>query len=319
MIAIVAAYLLPRVYRASAKIFLEAPQISTSLARSTVATNPVEQLQIIQQKITTSDNLLALAEKLDVYGGKSQTYPEPRLSKTCGRVRLSNNYSWTCRGRAEVQPFSTCRSMRTSQNLAARVVNELVALILSKNVRLRTDRAENTTEFFNNEVVRLGSELKRLEADILKFKTEHKDALPDGLDFRRNKQNALQERLLLLEREEAQLRSRRNNLVQMYDSTGQVAGSAPVTPEQQMLQDLNRALSEQLAIFSETSPNVLALRARIASLQDGLRSRQADSADRKTGLSELDLQLIGHRRAAQFHREGKVIDHRGDCPADQVD
>jgi len=54
---------------------------------------------------------------------------------------------------------------------------------------------------------------------------------------------------------------------------------------------LNRALSEQLAIFSETSPNVVALRARIAALQDVLRSRTAVGVDRKTGFSDLDLQL----------------------------
>ena len=137
----------------------------------------------------------------------------------------------------------------------------------------------------------LGAELKRLEADILKFKNENMDALPDGLEFRRTKQSAQQERLLLLEREEADLRSRRNSLVQMYDTTGQVASAAPITLEQQQLQDLNRALSEQLAIFSETSPIVIALRARIAALQDVLRSKQAAGADRKTGFSELDLQL----------------------------
>ena len=168
--------------------------------------------------------------------------------------------------------------------LAAKAVNEIVAFILNSNIRARTDRAENTTQFFNNEVIRLGAELKRVEADILKFKNENKDALPDGLDFRRTKQNAQQERLLLLEREEAELRSRRNSLIRMYDTTGQVAGPGPVTPEQQQLQDLNRALSEQLAIFSETSPNVVALRARIAALQEVLRSKTAVGVDRKTGV-----------------------------------
>ena len=39
------------------------------MARSTVATNAVEQFEIIEQEVTTQDNLLALATRLNVYGG----------------------------------------------------------------------------------------------------------------------------------------------------------------------------------------------------------------------------------------------------------
>jgi succinoglycan biosynthesis transport protein ExoP len=290
-IAVVAAYLLPKVYRASAKILLEAPQISTELARSTVSTNPIEQLEIIQQQIMTRDNLLALASRLKIYGNNPAKISEADAVRDMqSRVGFEQLQLDTSRPGEGATIFNVSFDAETPE-LAARVVNEIAALILNSNTRVRTDRAENTTRFFNDEVVRLGSELKQVEADILKFKNENKDALPDGLDFRRTKQNAQQERLALLEREEAELRSRRNSLVQTYDATGQVASAAPVTLEQQQLQDLNRALSEQLAIFSETSPNVVALRSRIAALQDRLRSEQTAGGDRKSGLSELDLQL----------------------------
>ena len=290
-IAIAAAYMLPRVYRASAKILLEAPQISTELARSTVSTNAIEQLEIIQQQILTRDNLSALADRLDIYGDERDKISDADLVRDMqSRVSFEQLQLDTSRPGEGATIFNVSFDAETPE-LAAKAVNEISAFILNSNIRARTDRAENTTQFFNNEVIRLGADLKRIEADILKFKNDNMEALPDGLDFRRTKQNAQQERLLLLEREEAELRSRRNSLIRMYDTTGQAAGPGPVSPEQQQLQDLNRALSEQLAIFSETSPNVVALRARIAALQEVLRSRTEVGVDRKTGFSDLDLQL----------------------------
>ena len=49
--------------------------------------------------------------------------------------------------------------------------------------RQRTDRAGSTLQFFNQEVARLGTQLSTLEADILKFKTENKDTLPESIDL----------------------------------------------------------------------------------------------------------------------------------------
>ncbi|RVP07653.1 Wzz/FepE/Etk N-terminal domain-containing protein, partial [Sinorhizobium meliloti] len=66
-IAVAVAFVLPPVYRASAKILVEAPQIPADLARSTVAIQAVQQLQIIRQEITTRNDLLKLADKLEIY------------------------------------------------------------------------------------------------------------------------------------------------------------------------------------------------------------------------------------------------------------
>jgi uncharacterized protein involved in exopolysaccharide biosynthesis len=187
--------------------------------------------------------------------------------------------------------------------LAAKVANELMGMILGRNQRQRTDRAGDTLQFFNQEVTRLGADLNRLEADILRFKNENKDTLPDSLDFRRTRQISQQERLVSLEHEEADLRSRRGNLVATYTATGQIANADPLTPEQQTLVDMNRALAEQLSTFSPSSPNIVALRARIASLENGLQSvpsAQADGVKDKKNFSALDVQLSDIDQRLQF-------------------
>ncbi|PWK76864.1 Wzz/FepE/Etk N-terminal domain-containing protein [Aminobacter sp. AP02] len=304
-LGIAIAYNLPPVYRASAKIMVETPQIPADLARSTVSTSSAEQMQVMEQQIMTREYLLALAEQLNVYGAKKSELSSSDIVDNM-RSRTLFNEAEASRDGKGAMLFDVSFDAREPA-LAAKVVNELVSFILSKNQRLRTDSAGETMQFFDQEVARLGAELTGLESKILKFKNENKNALPDGLDFRRSQQSSQQERLLLLEREESGLRNRRNNLVQMYESNGQMITTGPVTIEQQMLQDLNRSLSEQLAIFSESSPNIVTLRSRIAALQG--KSKQAEAGAvgiKKTGPTELDLQLSDIDERLRFIAQEKT-------------
>ena len=131
-------------------------------------------------------------------------------------------------------------------NLAAAVTNRLTDMILERNQQERTGRAGETTAFFQSEMVRLQADLAKADAEILNFKNEHANALPDGADLRSTLQENQQERLGQINREEASLLSRRRNLAQLFQLTGRVGDAAPLTPEQQIIADLNKALAEQL-------------------------------------------------------------------------
>ncbi len=289
-----AAYMLPTKFRASSKILVESPQIPSELARSSVAIGPAEQVQILQQQITTRDDLLALADRLNLYAN-AEVPPLPEDIVDDMRSRISiEEVLVDSQGRNMSAVIFDVSFTSGDPVLAARVANELANMILARNQRQRTDRAGSTLQFFNQEVARLGTQLSKLEADILKFKTENKDTLPESIDFRRTQQSNLQERLVSLEREESDLRSRRINLIATYTNTGRISDAAPLTPEQQMLADLNRALAEQLAIFSETSPNIAALRGRITALQAKLLAREPKAlAEAKTDPRQRDDMTFG--------------------------
>jgi succinoglycan biosynthesis transport protein ExoP len=302
-VAIVVALLMPREYRSMAKILVEAPQIPAELVRSTVSTSSLQQLQIIQQQITTRENLVALAAKLNLYADAS---PQPSGDVLVGDMQSRIMFTELPLGAGDGATVFSVSFDAATPAMAARGANELASLILMSNQRQRTDRSGNTLQFFNDEVKRLDSELNRTEANLLKFKNENRDSLPESLDFRRQQQSSQQERLISLEREEADLRARRSMLVESYRATGQYA-NAPVSPEQQMLQDLSRALAEQLAIFSESSPNIIALRARIAALRAKDGSSKNDLSSEKTVSTGFDMQLsdiserldiIGRERAS---------------------
>ena len=306
-IAVAFAVTTPKVYRATSKILVEAPQIPLQLARSTVSTNAVDQMLIVQQQATTNDNVLRLAAKLNIYGDEaSEMSNEDIIGDMRSRMVFEQTYLSPVQS-LEATVFDVAFEANDPQ-LAADVANELTKLILDRNAQQRTDRAGDTLQFFEREVGRLKSDLAKVEADILKFKNENSETLPDSLEFRRSQQMSQQQSLLSLEREQSELRSRRNTLVLVYETTGQVAKSGPITFEQQQLLDLHRALSDQLAIFSENSPNIQALRKRIASLQAGLGDRQTatEQSGDKEIKSELDLQLADIDERLQFIGQSQV-------------
>lgn len=289
-IGIAVAYVLPPVYRATAKILVEAPQIPANLARSTVPADPWQQMQIVQEKLTTRENLLDFARRLNIYGTGSDIPSDNEIVDDMrDRTIFEKLYVDAPMGDQGASMFTISFDAREPQ-LAARVTNAFVTLMLDSNVNLRTDRASDTMQFFTREVKRLGDELGGIESRILAFKNQNESALPDSMDFKRAQRSHQEERLLLLEREESSLRTRRNAIMRSFEATGRIASAGPLSPEQQTLEDLNRTLSNQLVIFSEDSPNIATLRARIAALTASIKSRQA--ADPTTpGPSEMDLQL----------------------------
>ncbi|RDJ06892.1 lipopolysaccharide biosynthesis protein [Rhizobium grahamii] len=287
LIALAIAGNMPRTYMSAAKILVEAPQIPAALVQSTVPTSSVGQLQIIQQQLTTRDNLVKLAAKLKIFAGEKEQPPVDYLVKN---LRSRITFEQTEVSSADGASVFTVGFVAGSPALAASVANELATSILTSNQKRRNDSAGNTLQFFDDEVKRLDGELNHIEADVLQFKNNNRDTLPESLTFRRTEQSGLQERLISLDREQSDLRTRRSLLVETYMVTGKYPTGEPLTAEQQMLLDLNKALADQLTVFAETSPNIISLRARIAALRGKVIPEKRENGDAKAQ-SGLDLQL----------------------------
>ena len=285
------AAILPPVYRATARMLVETPQIPGDLAQSTVPVNAIEQIEIIQQRLMTRANLLGLAERFDIYADREGMSANDVVDDMRARMVFNTDRPLRNGRPIEGATIISVSFDAPTAGLSADVTNEITTLILQENVQLRTDRATDTLEFFEQEVARLGGALDRIAAQILAFKNENEDALPDSLDFRRNEQTLNQERLLQLEREEASLRDARARMVAIYEQTGRVSTNRQLSPEEQELADLRRDLQRALAVYSESSPNVRLLRNRIAALEPVVEEQLSQLDPEYAGLSEFEIQL----------------------------
>lgn len=275
---LVLARVLPTVYVAAAKLVVESEQIPSALAASTVEVQAGEQLQIIQQRILTRDTLLEMANRLQIYaqapgsqGSGAAVEPmdaDALVQDMRSRIRILTSGGTVARGPVLATLVDVSFEAPTAA-MAAAVTNDLVTLILKADVEMRTGSARDTLQFFQQEVARLNTGLTEQGAVILKFKEANQDALPDSLEFRRTQQAAAQERLLQQQRDEAELRDRRDRLVRLHDATGATDAATPaqqLTPEAKQLKDLQDQLSTLLAVLSPENPKIKLLQTQIAAL-----------------------------------------------------
>jgi polysaccharide biosynthesis transport protein len=311
VIGVTVASILPPVYRSSASMLVEQQQISGELAQSTVPVNPYEQAQIIAQRLMTRTNLLALADRIGYYDESMSA------GAIVGDIRNRIEFigfepdPTRARGMPGVIIIGVAFEAEDPA-FALKGANELVNLVLQENVRLRTDRATDTLDFFDGEVARLSEAIERQAERIAAFKTANVDALPDSLAARRAQQQREQERLLALEREESALRNQRATALWVFERTGRAAAVGRLSPEEEELQTLRSQLIQQRAVYAPTSPRIRTLETRIAALEGLVEEQRASRAlpgedgEAAEPLSELDLELAPIDARLEFIAQDKA-------------
>jgi len=290
------ASVLPPTYMAQAKLLMEAGQIPSNLATSTVVTDPVETLQVLQQRIMTRGNILEIANRLEIYAEQPNLPADQIVADFRSRVVINRVPQPQAPGNrnAPASVLVTVSFQAKTSAMAATVANELVTLILQENVEMRTGVAGQTLDFFVQEVDRLDKALAKQGAAILEFKDKNKDALPDSLPFRQNQEVLETTRLQTLETNEAALSDQRTKLVQLFDATGQVAANTgPQTPEQRQLQGLRDQLTNALAVYAAGNPRIKLLEQQVAAQEKIVSAQLAGTAAATGGqaMSAFDIQL----------------------------
>lgn len=274
-LGVLTAIRLPTTYSTSARLLVEDPQIPDSMVTSTVNTSATEQLDIIQQRLTTRANLIDIANQYDVFENIRDIEPDTVVARMreATRIRMSSG-----RNQAIVMTISF---EGRSGKVVADVVNEYVTLVMEANMDFRMSRAESTLEFFEQEVERLSEQLDEQSVRITTFKQENAGALPENQAYRLGRQSLLQERLSLMERDLATAMSQRDEFERIFETTGTVTQDnqprARSTEEQQLFQAQND-LELALAVYSEDNPRVVQIRALIERLQTVVANQTATDA-----------------------------------------
>ncbi|NOE35838.1 lipopolysaccharide biosynthesis [Ruegeria sp. HKCCD7318] len=305
-ISVTVAMTLPPTYVSQMRLIVESPQIPGSLAASTVTATAGEQLQIVEQRLLTRPVLLDISRKFEILPNQEEASPDQIVDelRTKTKIRISA-------GRNQANLMTITFEGRSGQ-IAAGVLSEYLTEIQKLDVEYRKERASDTLSFFEQEVERLGSELDKLSARILQFQNENAGALPTSLQFRMAQQGALQTSLQQTEQQIFSLQNQREKLLEIYSTTGQIAtvGQQPQTQAQQQLTQLRNQLDNQLGIYSESSPQIRILRAKISRLEEVVAAEQTTASSQsaaQTGNSSLDLQLAQLDSQIAAHEDQMAI------------
>ena len=194
-------FLLPSVYQASGKILVVSQLIPSDLATSTVAASASERIKVIEQRLTTRDNLLGIARKFDLYPKQrgllspSEIVDWIREATQIQQIELDDTQK-TQRARPGTEAVGFSLSFDYYDPvIAARVANELIGSILEQNIQARAARAAETSKFFGQQVSKLEGKLAEMEKRIADFKKANEASSPETLNDRRERLAQLQSQL----------------------------------------------------------------------------------------------------------------------------
>jgi len=165
--------LLPAIYVAEGKILVESQQIPTDLVRPTITANAKERIQIIEQRVMTRQNLLAIVNKFNMFADRREALSGTQLLDLMRQSTRLQAFELETRRRDSLTIALTVGFEHAQPEMAMRVANELVTLILNEDARNRTSRAQETTNFLAREVKKLEGDLGMIEAQISEFKRKY--------------------------------------------------------------------------------------------------------------------------------------------------
>src|ERR1700723_2872146 len=153
IIGLGAAALWPATFLSQGKILVQSQQIPTELVHPTVTNAAQERIQVIEQRTMTRENLLAIVDKF-------QLYPEKRNLMSASQLVEAMTKSTKIEPIAQPLAFNRTQTLNptivftvgfeySDPQTASKVANELITRILSEDLRDRTARATDTTQFLS--------------------------------------------------------------------------------------------------------------------------------------------------------------------------
>ena len=282
---------LPATYKSEGIILIESQEIPENLIKTTVTSYAAQRIEIIRQRIMTTQKIMAIVNKYDLFAVQRQKVSPAALvnmfRKNIEVEMIEANVTDPNSGQAMRATIAFNVSyVDASPQVAQQVANELVSEFLSENVRTRTERAAETLIFLRDEADKFQGKVQVLEKNIAVFKDENRDSLPELLEFNLERVTSLQEELashnsqaLMLTDQVATLS---RDLVQVNPQlpARQLAGnqSALMTPAQE-LQQRKRELASLTAKYSATHPDVVRLEKQIVNLTLQTNESKASGPD----------------------------------------
>ncbi len=270
---------LQNVYKAEATVLVERSQFNG------VEGDARNRLLVLTQRILSYDRLAELIERFALYPDLRDLVPlEDIVARMRGEIHLRPQETIQRRGKRSVTAFSLSYQGKDPIKIAD-VTNTITDFYIEENVKDREKQAYGRTQFLQVQLEKLLEQLEAQEQAISAFKEQHIDELPEQQGAILATVERLNDQLRLNSGKLAQANERRATLTQQLEDSSKAKPEAPVvlTSTQLRLQELYQRLQQLLIDYSEKYPDVIQVRAEIATLerqQMGLPAAGDDGANK---------------------------------------
>jgi polysaccharide chain length determinant protein (PEP-CTERM system associated) len=283
---------LPNIYESTATVMVERQQVPEAFVKATVTSDVETRLKAISQEILSRSRLEDLISRFGLYPNlKKNMPPEALIERMRKDIELDFHGGDARRGTNATVAFAI--SYRGSDpQIVAQVTNTLASFYIEENLRVRERQASGTSEFLKAQLDETKRQLDEQEARLSAFKKRHLGELPQQmapnltqlehlttqLRFNNDKQTRV---LWLRDALTTQLADARRVAVPVGSDTVSPAtvavadpGRVP-DPSDARLARLRQELTELRTQYTDKYPEVIRLKAEIASIERAAAHRAA--------------------------------------------
>jgi polysaccharide biosynthesis transport protein len=325
-ISAVVVFKLPAVYKSEALVLVDSQKIPEKFVSSTVSSGVADRLAAISQEIMSTTRLLKIIGDLDLYKAE-------RKAKTQEEVveEMRHDISVTVQkdNWATGKPVAFKVGYQgNAPTLVAEVANQLANLYIEENLQTREVEASGTSDFIDNQLSEAKRQLDDEEGKVAKFKQAHNGSLPEQespllstlsnlrlqLQGIQDSLNRSQQNKLMMETALATEQSSEANLeraLQMRSAAGQplaMAGDSGQL-EDRSLPKLQHQLQEMESRYTPDHPDIIALKAEIAHMQQAQQGAAKELATASKAKAQPEAGPKASDAAAPISRD--LLQERG--------
>lgn len=284
-VSIIAAFSISPAYRATGTIMVETPPVLEGVAPRNNRNNLDDRIEVIKQRVMTRESLMLIINKHTLFsenkGGRTTTELIDMMRNRIAVETISSSQQ------GDPAATFTISFEDRQPDVALQVTNDLVTLFLDWNVKLRTEGATETTQFFSQESDKLKAEVDRLEERISAYKRQNSNNLPEQLTLRTTMMARAENDLYSVERD---IRSG-NEELRALEAELSVARHGISSDTTQTLPALRAEYTRLSAIYTESHPDLRAIKRKIDALEQGQSAQAAEnSAGNITNLAVYTIQ-----------------------------
>lgn len=300
------ALMIPPVYRSAGTILIESQQIPNDLVQASVTSYAGERIEVIKRRVMTRENLLAIIRKYELFDPPSAKFP---ASEQVEQIRKAIAVELV---QADMRPdgsgpatiaFSIAFEHRKPQTAKA-VADDLVRLFVEENVRVRTQRATQTTEFLTQEAEKLKKDVDEIEAKVAKYKEENADALPENVALAMAAMQRVESDLRQVDRDYAAAEDALRSLdADRGAALMELPAAAAADPARAELLRARAEVARMAAIYTDIHPDLRAARRKVEALEASMPAESAAPAGsrRSAAIARIDA------RGASLRDRQKVL------------
>jgi polysaccharide chain length determinant protein (PEP-CTERM system associated) len=297
IVGIYLAVTLPRIYESSALILVRPQRVPESYVQSIVTTDIESRISTIKQQILSRTNLEKVINQFNLFSepGQENMFLEDKIADLRERIAIEIE-TIERTGRNQTADAFSISFSGTEPELVMRVANGLATFFIDENLKVREAQAVSTSDFLDDELAVMRKRLEDFEQKLKDYRKQYMGELPDQLETNlrildrlqmqlNGKHESLRDQRSRLSALEGQIETNRKYLTE--SSAAMSEGGDAVSLDQ-----LRAQLANLRASYTDSHPDVIRLKAKIADLEEKYRSGELNASDNLQGRASSDPAVL---------------------------